>query len=898
MEINRPKPADLLESIEINEKREKNGKLKIFFGYAAGVGKTYSMLKSARQVKESGVDVVCGYIEPHTRPDTMELVNGLECINKKIINYNGINLKEMDLDEVIKRNPELVLVDELAHTNAKGCRHEKRYQDIKELLNLGINVYTTVNVQHLESLCDIVAAITGVVVRERIPDSLFDEADEVQLVDVEPSELMERLKNGKIYKESQAIKALNNFFNEENLIALREIALRRSADRVNIIGERTKKLSGNTYYTEEKIAVGISSSPTNPKIIRAASRMAKAFGGVFIGIFVETPDFDDMSSEDKKRLKDNMHLAEQLGAQIETINANDIASSLAQYCKTCGISKIVVGRSTTKRSLIPKVSLIDKLTTLSPNLEIFIIPESSSQTSALRKKLGYVYETRDISKNIYTSILILTVCTLIGFLFYDLKFSEANIIIIYILGVLIAGVLTSSRVVSAVLSIISVLFFNFFFTYPRYTFLANNSGYPMTFLIMFFAALMSSSLSVKLKNQTKELAKSAYRTKVLLDISQLLQKERDLSGIYETTCNQLMKLLNKDVVFYGVKDEKLIDPIVYQCQNSIEDKEAYVSQSEKGVATWVYKNNKHAGATTSTLCSAACYYVGIRNLNEVYAVVGIRIKQGEVLAGFETSLVFAILAQAAEMIEKEILRKQREKAREQANNEKLRANLLRSISHDLRTPLTSISGNAGMLIENNFDDKARKAICEDIYDDSIWLINLVENLLSVTRIEDGTMEIKKQAELLEDIIAEALKHISKKSIQYKINVNMEDEMQLVKVDSKLIVQVIINIIDNAIKYTPKGSEINVNTMKYGKYVEVSICDNGYGISNENKKHIFDMFYTANCKVADSRRSLGLGLSLCKSIIMAHGGIIDVIDNKPRGCIFRFTLETDEVKIHE
>lgn len=897
VDMSRPKPEDILQSIEIEEEKRKKGKLKIFFGYAAGVGKTYAMLKAARNAKKAGIDVVCGYIEPHTRPDTMHLMEGLEILPVKTIEYNGIQLKEMNLDAILLRKPKLVLVDEFAHTNAQGSRHEKRYQDVEEILNAGINVYTTVNVQHLESLCDIVASITGVLVRERIPDGQFDNADEVQVVDVEPSELMQRLSEGKIYKERQAKKALNNFFSEYNLTALREIALRRTADRVNFITERTRGFGGCQHSADEKVAVGISSSPSNPKIIRAAARMAKAFGGKFVGIFVETPDSENMSEENKKRLKSNMHLAEQLGATIETICGEDIAFVISEYSKTSGVSKIVVGRSNTKRTFFGKASLIEQLTSLAPEMEIYIIPDYTLTANSTKKTVKKAFSAVDAGRDLLISIMILFLATVIGYSFYDLGFNESNIIMIYILGVLISGILTESRVISAGLSVLSILLFNFFFTEPRYSFQAYNPSYLVTFFIMFVVALITSSLTVKLKRQNKDLVKSAYRTKVLLDTSQLLHKEKEIDEIGKTASIQLMKLLNRDIVFYPAEYENLLSPIVHLHEDG-EEKDYYTNDSEKAVAAWVFKNNKHAGVTTGTLESAACYYLAVRYGDQVFGVIGIGMKSGEVLAGYENNLIFAILAETAEVMERENLRKQREKATEQANSEKLRANLLRSISHDLRTPLTSISGNAGMILENRFDEQTMRKICTDIYDDSMWLINLVENLLAVTRIEEGTMHVKKHVELLEDIIQEALKHVDRKSSEYEISVIMEDEMQLVNADSRLIVQVIINIVDNALKYTPSGSRIEIRTKKVRNMVRVEIEDNGLGIADKNKEHIFDMFYTANEKIADSRRSLGLGLALCKSIIAAHGGILELRDAKPHGSVFLFSLEAEEVTIHE
>ncbi|MDD4370845.1 MAG: sensor histidine kinase KdpD [Anaerostipes sp.] len=895
MEIQRPKPEEILEHIQSEQEKITKGKLKIFFGYAAGVGKTYAMLKEASEKKAKGIDIVCGYIEPHMRPDTMQLIEGMEVIPVKQVKHQQMILEEMDLDGILRRKPQIVLVDEFAHTNAAGSRHEKRYQDVKELLYAGIDVYTTVNVQHIESFCDIVASITEIRVKERIPDRVFDLADEVQLVDVEPSVLIHRLKEGKIYKIPQAKKALQHFFTEEKLTALRELALRRTVVRINWQSEKAKKRSGHEYFTEEKIMVGISASPSSERSIRTAARLAQAFDGVFIGLYVEPPDFENLGQEDQKRLESNIRLAQQLGAKIETICGEDIPFIMAEYARTSGISKLVIGRSNVKRRFIPRATFVERLTMLAPDLDIYVIPDGPA---SYRSKISRRETIEKVSwKDIVKSLGILAIATIISLCFYYMGFTEANIIIVYILGVMISGITISNRMITFCLSIFSVIIFNFLFTEPRFSLQAYDSGYPVTFFITFLAALISSNLALKMKLQAKELAKVAYRTKVILDTNQLLQDEKDMDGIGKIISDQLSKLLNRDIVFYKAENNVLLEPEVTLTQET-SNGDVYVTNSEQAVAAWVYKNRKRAGASTGTFGNAQCYYLAIRNEKEVYGVIAIAMKSKDSLAAFESNLLFAVLSEAAAAMERETLRHSEEKATEQANSEKLRANLLRSISHDLRTPLTSISGNADMLLRNEFDEESRRKICTDMYDDSMWLINLVENLLSVTRIEDGTMAIKMHAEMLEDIIEEALKHINRKSTKYHIELMMEDEMQLVKVDSRLIVQVIINLVDNAIKYTPVGSSILIQTRKTSGMVSVEVSDNGPGIDVEDKEKIFDMFYTSNAAVADSSRSLGLGLALCKSIVSAHGGTIDVVDNTPSGAIFRFTLIPEEVTIHE
>lgn len=893
----RADPDQLLKAITAEEENHNRGQLHIFFGYAAGVGKTYAMLKAAHAAKHRGTDVVVGYVEPHTRPQTMVLLNGLETLAPKEYQNQEIRLRELDLDAALARNPQLILVDELAHTNAPGCRHEKRYQDVEELLCAGIDVYTTVNVQHIESLNDMVASITGVVVQERIPDKVFDSANRIKLVDIEPQELIERLKEGKIYNQTQAKIAVSNFFSLENLTALREIALRRCADRVNRISENARIKNNSDYFTDEHILVCLSSSPSNPKIIRTAARMARAFNGSFTALFVETPDFVNMSEENKKHLRENIHLAEQLGAAVEAAYGEDIALQISEFARISGVSKIVVGRNNArKRFWIGKPTLTEQLISYAPNLDVYIIPDTSvSRYEAHRQKKKK--ETL-VFPDVLKSIAVLIAATLIGYLFDYLGFSEANVITVYILGVLVTAVITRRRIYSMISSVLSVIVFNFIFTDPRFTLNAYDSGYPATFLIMLIAAFITSTLAVKIKQHARQSAQTAYRTKILLDINQMLQQAKNKHDVIVATANQLIKLLNRDIVFYLAEGGNLLEPEAFSAQG-LTVPQQNTSSSERAVAEWVFKNNKHAGATTSTLSNAACLYLAVRVGSKVYGVVGI-VMDKMAMDSFENSIVLSMLGECALALESEQAAIEKEEAAVLAKNEQLRANLLRSISHDLRTPLTSISGNAGILMTSaeSMAEEKKQRMYRDIYDDSLWLINLVENLLAVTKIEDGTMHLKMTAELLDEVIDEALRHISRKSAQHQIKVIRSEEFLLAKMDARLIMQVIINIVENAIKYTPEGSRIEISSVRRENWAVVTVADNGPGIPNDAKPHVFDMFYTSNEKIADCRRSLGLGLALCKSIITAHGGEITVFDNHPHGSIFQFTLPTEEVTLHE
>lgn len=886
----------LLKQLSSMPLTNKRGILRIYFGYAAGVGKTCAMLSDAGEAITNGIDVVAGYIEPHARPETMALLEGFEILPPLELNYKGIHLKEFDLDEAIRRRPGLILVDELAHTNAKGCRHKKRYQDIEELLRAGIDVYTTINVQHIESLNDVVASITGITVRERIPDSVFDSADQIELIDIEPDDLIERLNKGKIYTIDQAQRAITNFFTKEKLVALREIALRRTADQVNRVAvQNREKVNTNGSYANEHVLVCLSPSPSNAKVIRTAARMADAFHGSFTALYVEPPE---LSEKAQKPLRENIRLAEQLGAQIATVYGEDISAQIAEYSNISRVSKIVIGRSGHKGKWFQKSNYVDKLTTLAPNLDVYIIPDT--QPSITNKGFKIPKPSELTVADTLKSLGILLLCTLIGFLFHILGFSEANIITIYILGVLLSAIATKGQVYSIVSSILNVLVFDFLFTEPRFSFQAYGSGYPITLFIMLLSAIITSTLTKRVKEQARQSAQKAYRTEILLETSRKLQQAKDQAEILSKTARQLVKLLDRTVIFYSGQQNILSEPMVFLNENSDLDATVYDRQDERAVAEWVYKNNKRAGATTNTLSAAKCLYLAIRGGDSVLAVAGIALDLEYPLETFEKSLMIAMLGECGLALEKERLNETQKRISMQIQQEQLRANLLRAISHDLRTPLTSISGNAGILMVNSevLSDIQKKSLYTDIFDDSMWLINLVENLLSITRIDNGTLNLNLQPELLEDVITDALLHINRKSIEHKIETQLENEFLMAKMDSQLIIQVLINIIDNAIKYTPTGSHILITVRGEKEMILIEISDDGPGVSEESKSKLFDMFYTADNIRGDGRRGLGLGLSLCKSIIDAHGGKIYVKENLPHGTIFCFTLQAEEVNINE
>ncbi|WNS45349.1 sensor histidine kinase KdpD [Paenibacillus sp. MMS20-IR301] len=878
---------------------KKRGRLKIFFGYAAGSGKTSAMLNAAHEEQRDGVQVLAGYIEPHGRPETAALLQGLELVPPREISHNGHLYTEFDLDAAIRRRPELILLDELAHTNAPGCRHKKRVQDIEELLRAGINVYATVNVEHIESLTDVITSITGMTVHDRIPDSVFDSADQVELVDIAPGDLIERLNKGKLYPDIEQRQKYESLFIPAKLIALREIALRYTADQLNRIalqiGEREDSAG---FYTKEHILVCLSSAVSSKKVIRTAARMAEAQYGSFTALYVETSRTKELTAKNKAELRENLRLAEQLGAQVATVYGEDVPGQIAEYAKTSRVSKIVLGRSHNKNRWPAKSNFVDKLTAAAPNMDIYIIPDNGP---SLHKQIPQyskkpLFSLADSSK----TLGILIACTVVGLWFQYLGFSEANIITVYILGVLLDAMVTQGRMYSAVTSILSVLIFNYFFTAPLFSLQAYDSGYPVTFLVMLSASFITSTLTLRVKEQARESAQKAYRTEVLLETSRKLQQAKDTPAILNETALQMVKLLDRSIIIYEVQEGELAEPLLFPKEDAPADPQSYTSSEERKVAEWVLQNNKRAGVSTDTFSAAHCLYHAVRGGEQVFAVAGIVMEQEEPLEVFEKSLMIAMLGECALALEKDKLNEKQKEISMQIQQEQLRTNLLRGISHDLRTPLTSISGNAGILIGNSkvLSETQKQELYNDIYDDSMWLINLVENLLSITRIDNGALHLNFQAELLEEVIAEAMLHVNRNKNEHVIELQLEDELLMARMDSRLIIQVLINLVDNAIKYTEAGSHITLSVKREGPMVRVEVADDGPGISPEAKVQIFEMFYTADNLRGDGRRGLGLGLALCKSIIHAHGGTIDVQDQTPRGSVFSFTLQAEEVNVHE
>ncbi len=643
------------------------------------------------------------------------------------------------------------------------------------------------------------------------------------------------------------------------------------------------------------ILVCLSSSISNAKVIHAASKVAAAFQGTMTALFVETPAYALMSDEDKKRLRSNMNLAEKLGAMLETVTGDDVPYQIAEYARVSDASCIVIGQTKTVGGwLRRKKSLTDRLVAYAPDLDYFIIPDHGTKTYVAKKPAEG--NRKQIFMDSAVFVLSLLACTLIGFLFSHLGFTDANIIMVYLLGLLMVSINTTHRAFSMVWSVISVLLFDLLFTKPQFSIYAYETGYPVTFLIMLIAAFIISTLAIRLKKNAGQSAKAAQRMSVVLETDRQLTKAKTEEEILPVLANQLTQLLKRSLVIYPAENGCLGDPVFYP---AADDTAPYRTNEEKEAVEWSFAHHKRAGATTDACPQAAYLYYSLRVREESYGVVGVAVHESPLDAS-EQSMLGSVVGECSLALENVRNAREKEASLVLAENERLWANLLRAVSHDLRTPLTSIMGNADNLLScgDTLDRETRLQLYTDIYTDAQWLTGMVENLLSASRMSGDGLNLKMTTELMDDMISEAVRHMGWRLDGYRFEFRKSDELLFVRADARLIVQVVVNLLDNAVKYTPPGARITVDTAADAVEVTVRVTDDGPGIPDDQKERVFDLFYTSSNPTGDSRRGLGVGLALCQSIIKAHHGAISVSDHLPHGACFAFTLPRSEVNMDE
>jgi two-component system sensor histidine kinase KdpD len=883
MEERRPSPDELLNRMRREAERSREGQLKIFFGAAPGVGKTYSMLEAARQKRSEGVDIVVGLVETHGRKETEALLEGLEVLPRRNVEYRGALLKEFNLDAALSRKPAVILVDELAHANAAGSRHKKRWQDIYELLGAGISVYTTVNVQHLQSLTDVVAQITGISVRETIPDFLLDRADEIELIDLPPDDLLQRLREGKVYVPELAAAALENFFRKGNLIALRELALRRTADRVDEQMRVYREDKGITkiWPAGERILVCIGHNPRSIRLIHAARRLAAGLRAEWIAVHVEeTSPRVQPSESDLKQIADHMRLAESLGAESAVLSGSRLSEEILSYARSRNVTRIIVGKPTHARWKDKFFgSPLDEIVRGSGDIDVYVISGDAAERPHLHPspKTG---PRASRKREWLWSLLTVSVCTGVAALMSP-RFTLVDLAMVYLLGVVITASRTSTWP-AMVAALLSVAAFDFFFVPPSGTFTVDDVRYFVTFGVMFIISLVIGRLTLRVKQQAETARLRERRTAGLYRLSRDLVRERGTDRLSEIAMKHIGEMFDCKVAVLIADDQGRLAPAGDGSFTYTPD------QQELSVAQWVYEHRQPAGLGSDTLPGAKALYLPLIASAGAVGVVGVLPRTAT--DGFEPEqfhYLEAFANQTAIAIERSFLGEAAQRALLKAETESLRNTLLSSISHDLRTPLSAITGAATTLLENDMalDTTARLDLLQTIHEEAEHLNRIIRNVLDMTRLESGAIKVNKEWQSLEEIVGVVLNRLGDRLRDHPVTVKLPGNLPLIPFDGLLIEQVFVNLFDNAIKYTPKGTPLELSASESLFTVTVELADRGPGIPPGEEEHIFEKFVRGR----GATGGVGLGLAICRTIINAHGGRIWAESRVGGGAVFRFTL---------
>jgi two-component system, OmpR family, sensor histidine kinase KdpD len=876
----RPDPDALLARIEADAERARKGKLKVFFGACPGVGKTYAMLSAARTLKSQGIDVVVGVAETHGRPETAQLLEGLELLPSRQVPYQGRQLSEFDLDAALARKPALILVDELAHTNVPGSRHPKRWQDLDELLEAGIDVYSTVNVQHLESLNDIVGGITGIQVRETVPDRVFEQADEVALVDLPPDELLQRMKEGKVYLALQAERAIRNFFRKGNLIALRELALRRTADRVDaqMREYRSDQAIHTVWQAKERLLVCVGPGAGGDRLVRAASRLATSLHADWIAAYVETPRLQRLSDANRDNILKTLALARELGADTATLSGQNDVQTLLSYARSRNVSKLVVGKSLrTGLSRMLRASLSDRLSALAQDVDVYVVaheeeapPAGEIVTLSLdpemespggERRLGYAWA--------------MGVCAATTVLDHFLAphFDLANLIMFYLVGVVVVAA-RFGRGPAILGSVLNVLAFDFFFVPPHISLTVADSRYLLTFAIMLLVALTISTLAANLRYQARIAVYRERRTQALnelgkelagaLLVEQIVEMARShLEGLFQARVSILLPDENEKIHSHSAPPSRVEFPL------------------DMAIAQWVYDNQKPAGLGTQSLAGAPIYYLPLKAPMRTRGVLAMLPTQKRLLFLPEQARLLETLAgQIALALERVHYVEVAQNALVRMESERLRNGLLSALSHDLRTPLTVLVGLADSLPMAGPPLPAEQAeIAQAIRTESMRTSLMVSNLLDMARLQQGDVQLRREWQSLEEVLGSAMQGLAIQLAKHSVHIDLPADLPLLEFDAVLMERVFSNLLENAAKYTPEGSRIEIVARNEGDQVSITVSDNGPGLPPGKEERLFEKF--ARGHEESSVSGVGLGLSIVRAIVLAHKGTVRA-ENRPEG----------------
>ncbi len=884
MEDNRPNPDELLASLRQEEETRQKGKLKIFFGMSPGVGKTYSMLQTAQTDVTKGVHVVVGYVETHHRPETEVLLEGLTIIPRKKIVYRNTALEEMDLDAILEMHPYLVLVDELAHTNAPGCRHLKRYQDVQELLDNGINVYTTVNVQHLESNADTVAQITGVTVRETLPDKIFENADEVELVDITPDELFSRLAEGKVYTPERSKEAVKNFFRMGNITALREMALRIVASRVDkqLKSYMQQKRIQGPWKSGLHLLVLIGASPTSAQLIRWTKNLANSMGADWVALHVET--VQSMDDKEKKQLADNINLVRQLDGEVITTSGNDLVRACLNVARKENITHILVGKPWTGGMLIPVFTgknFVNRLIKESGNIDVYVV---GSEETPVNKRKGKVISpvfTSKFSEYALAALAVIITSLLCLPLTGEAGYQSVSFILLLVLSILAVFFRIGPILLAATLAALS---WDFLFIPPQLTFDINSPANILTFLMFYSIALVNGILTARVRKQEKLAVNREERTNALFHLTKQLANAGDVKEVIAAGMSDIKKSFDVDAFFI------LQDGNGQLTNKKYLPKDHTFSNAELGVADWVFKHSRNAGKFTDTLPSGEYTYYPLKGSRTKPGVAAV--KQDKAFAG-ETAIFWdTFLTQISLSIEHQYLGQVAQKTTLLNESDRLYKTLFNSISHELRIPVATIMGASDTLLTDQYPDQVKTELYEEILKASKRLNRLIENLLNMSRLESGRLSVRLNWCDIHDLVNRVVESLSEELHPFRVDVVIPDSMPLVRLDFGLMEQVLYNLVYNSSQYASPGTTIRVKAFYDNHRLILQEMDRGPGFVTDALPHLFDKFYRTRNMREKKTEGLGLGLSIAKGFVEAHKGSVSAENRQNGGARFTIQIPTE------
>jgi two-component system, OmpR family, sensor histidine kinase KdpD len=886
---NEQKPRPSPETLPTATQWDHRGRLKVFLGAAPGVGKTYAMLHAAQVRKREGVDVIVGLVETHGRPETQALLQGLEVLPRRRSEYRGTHLDEMDLDAILARKPQLVLVDELAHTNVPGSRHPKRYLDIEELIAAGIDVYTTVNVQHVESLNDAIAQITGVRVRETIPDTMLESAAEIQLIDLPPEELIQRLHEGKVYVPDRARQALEHYFRPGNLNALRELALRRTADRVDDQMQSYMQAQAipGPWPTTERIMVCVSPSPLSARLVRAAKRRADRRNAPWLAVYVEMPSYERLSDQDRDRVSRTLRLAEQLGGEAVSIPGRKAADDLIRYAQSRNVTEIIIGKSL--RSWWHEFrygSIVNDLIRKSGRIDVYVITGEEKEPSPVPGS-SVARGPRPDFRVYLTATASVAVAGIAAELVGHL-ISVPNLSMVLLLGVLFSA-FRCGLWPSIYASILSVLVYDFFFVPPVLTFSVDASRDVLALVIYFIAAVLTSNLAARMREQADAARRREDRTSALFALSRAVAASAGVDSVAQVIVDQVSRILEARVVLLLPESNGLI-------LKAPQAEGVELTDHDQAAATWAWRHNRPAGQGSDTLPGVPWLFLPLHTGNNTVGVLGVQFDSpAGTISPRRQQLLDGLADQAAVAIDRTRLVEEMEQAKVLRETEKLRAALLSSISHDLRTPLASIIGSASSLLAygTTYDEPTRKDLLLTIQEEAERLNRFVGNLLDITRLESGKLELNRAWAEIQDVIGSAIARLKNALGDRRVTVEIEPHLPLLRLDFVLMEQVFVNLLDNAVKYSPSGTLVTVRARRSKEHLTVSVADEGVGVAPAELERIFEKFHRV--RAADRQvAGTGLGLSICRGIVEAHGGtVLAAVPSSGKGLIVTIRLPIED-----